>query len=201
MYEFLIRSISRFLVEGDNKNAEDTKNIIKKYFAAGTELHKEYRLINALVNVPVGSDVVATAVMQEARMASIRFDSKALKIEKGNLIKEINHTFGPDCIYSESVNDYKLYATASTLIKYWRGEKNLDISTVVKYEKNLFESLARPKKETATEDIDPNVDNLVVKVATSRLQKKYEGKLIVLDVKLSIISKALSTCFCLGSLS
>ena len=87
MYEFLIRSISRFLVEGNNENAEITKKIIKKYYNSNTELHKEYRLINALVNVPVGSDTVATAVLQEARSAATRFDSKALKIEKGNMIK------------------------------------------------------------------------------------------------------------------
>ena len=184
MYEFLIRSISRFLVEGNNENAEITKKIIKKYYNSNTELHKEYRLINALVNVPVGSDTVATAVLQEARLAATRFDSKALKIEKGNMIKEINHAFGPDYIYAESVTDYKLYATASTLIKYWRGEKNLDINTVVKYEKNLFESLARQKPEHVSEVADPNVDSLVVKVASNRMKKKYEGKLTRLQTEI-----------------
>ena len=56
LYELLIRKISRSLVEGDNKSASISKLIVKKYFSAGTELHKEYRLINALVNVSVGSN-------------------------------------------------------------------------------------------------------------------------------------------------
>ena len=96
LYELLIRKISRSLVEGDNKSASISKSIVKKYFNAGTELHKEYRLINALVNVPVGSESIATAVLSEAREASKKFDSKALKIEKSNLIREINHEFNKD---------------------------------------------------------------------------------------------------------
>lgn len=177
LYEFLVRKISRSLVEGDNSSANTSKNILKKYFSIGTEVHKEYRLINALVNVPVGSEAVAQAVLQEARNASRRFDSKLLRVEKDNLIREINHEFGPEAVYAESVPDYKSYATASTLVKYWREEKELDLNTVVKYEKVLIESLARPFKEKTIEEADPQVDNLVVKVATDKLQRKYETRL------------------------
>jgi len=177
LYEFLVRRISRSLVESDNKSANISKNIVKKYFALGTEIHKEYRLINALVNVPVGSEVVAHAVLQEARNAAKRFDTKALKIEKDNLIREINHIFGAEAVYSESVPSYKSYATASTLIKYWREEKELDLSTVIKFESVLLESLSRPFQEHQDEKKDPNIDNLVVKVATDKLKRKYESKL------------------------
>ena len=177
LYEFLVRKISRSLVEGDNSSANISKNILKKYFSTGTEVHKEYRLINALVNVPVGSEAVAQAVLQEARNASRRFDSKMLRTEKDNLIREINHEFGPEAVYAESVPDYKSYATASTLVKYWREEKELDLSTVVRYEKVLIESLARPLEEKIIEEADPQVDNLVVKVATDKMQRKYETRL------------------------
>ena len=121
LYELLIRKISRSLVEGDNKSASISKSIVKKYFNAGTELHKEYRLINALVNVPVGSESIATAVLSEAREASKKFDSKALKIEKSNLIREINHELNKDDFYAESVPNYRMYATASSVIGYWRS--------------------------------------------------------------------------------
>tara|TARA_A100001515_G_scaffold98118_1_gene79008 strand:- start:107 stop:952 length:846 start_codon:yes stop_codon:yes gene_type:complete len=177
LYELLIRKISRSLVEGDNKSASISKSIVKKYFNAGTELHKEYRLINALVNVPVGSESIATAVLSEAREASKKFDSKALKIEKSNLIREINHEFNKDDFYAESVPNYRMYATASSVIGYWRSEKHLDINTVVDYEKKLIEALSRPTAEFKNEEVDPDVDNLVVKVATNKLQKKYESKL------------------------
>ena len=170
LYELLIRKISRSLVEGDNKSASISKLIVKKYFSAGTELHKEYRLINALVNVSVGSESVAASVLSEAREASKKFDSKALKIEKSNLIREINHEFDKDEFYAESVPNYRMYATASSVIGYWRSEKHLDINTVIDYERKLLEALSQPQAEVETEETDPNIDNLVVKVATNKRQ-------------------------------
>lgn len=177
LYELLIRKISRSLVEGNNKSASISKLIVKKYFSAGTELHKEYRLINALVNVSVGSESVAASVLSEAREASKKFDSKALKIEKSNLIREINHEFDKDEFYAESVPNYRMYATASSVIGYWRSEKHLDINTVIDYERKLLEALSQPQTEVKTEEPDPNIDNLVVKVATNKMQKKYESRL------------------------
>ncbi len=177
LYEFLLRSISRSLVEQDDSKAEKSKMLIKKYFAANTELHKEYRLINALVNVPVGSEALAKLVLDEARIAALRFDSGKLRSEKDNLIREINHFYGPETVYSETVQKYKEYATASSLIKYWRNEKNLDIGTVTQYEKVLLELLSNEQKTSNEEVVDSNVDALVVKVASDKLRKKYESKL------------------------
>jgi len=177
LYELLIRKISRSLVEGDSSAASISKTIVKKYFSVGSELHKEYRLINALVNASVGSEIVAAEVLNEARKASRKFNSKTLKIEKSNLIKEINHEFGKTDFYTESVPDYKMYATASTVISYWRDEKHLDINTVIDYERKLLEALSLPRAEISVEEPDPNIDNLVVKVASDKLQKKYQTKL------------------------
>ena len=177
LYELLIRKISRALVEGDNSSASISKSIVKKYFSSGSELHKEYRLINALVNVSVGSESIASAVLSEAREASKKFDSKMLKIEKSNLIREINHEFDKNDFYAESVPNYRMYATASSIIGYWRSEMQLDINTVVDYERKLLEVLSQPQAEVKTEDPDPNIDNLVVTVATNKLQKKYETRL------------------------
>ncbi len=176
LYEFLVRTISRAIVENDESKARISKNILGKYFKVGTELHKEYRLINALVNVSVGSEAVAHAVLEEARRAAQQMNGSALKEEKSNLIREINYSLGQNEVYGESVENYKDYASAASLIKYWRNEKSLDISTVVKFEKVLIENLSRPTGEDADLSPDPNVDNLVVKVATEKLQSKYNEK-------------------------
>ena len=176
LYEFLVRTISRAIVENDESKAQVSKNILKKYFKVDTELHREYRLINALVNVSVGSEAVAHAVLEEARRAAQNMDSTALKEEKSSLIREINHSLGQDEVYSESVVKYKDYASAASLLKYWRNEKSLDINTVVKFEKVLIENLSKaPRKETELSP-DPDVDSLVVKVATEKLQNKYREK-------------------------
>lgn len=177
LYEFLLRSISRSLVEQDDKKAEKSKKLIKKYFASNTELHKEYRLINALVNVPVGSESLAALVLEEARAAALNFDGKKLRSEKDSLIRDINHFYGTDVVYAESVQNYKEYATASSLVQYWRGEKNLDIGTVTQYKRVLLELLSSSPDNSDIENTDPNVDALVVKIASDKLRKKYESKL------------------------
>ncbi len=176
LYEFLVRTISRAIVENDESKARTSKSILRKYFKMGTELHREYRLINALVNVSVGSETIAHAVLEEARRAAQQMNSDTLKEEKNNLIREINYLLGQNEIYTESVENYKDYASAASLIKYWRNEKSLDISTVVKFEKVLIENLSRPVGEDAELTQDPNIDNLVVKVATEKLQNKYNEK-------------------------
>lgn len=177
LYEFLLRTISRSLVEHHDVAAQKAKNLIKKYFSAGSELHREYRLINALVNAPVGSEALGHAVLNEARKAASKFDGKKLSSEKGDLIREINHFFGPDVVYSEDVQNYRDYATASSLVSYWRDEKDLDIATVVDYERVILERLSMPLKEEQGAQTDPNVDNLVVKIATEKLRKKYSSQL------------------------
>jgi len=177
LYEFLLRSISRALVEQDDSRAQKAKALLTRYFSSGNELHKEYRLINALVNVSVGDPQLSQAVLEEARRAAIKFDSDSLKKEKSELIREINHFFGPDIVYNESVENYKEYASAASLIKYWRDEKSLDIATVTKYEKVILERLSLPVQQKEEIKPDNNVDNLVVKVARQKLEKKYETSL------------------------
>ena len=177
LYEFLLRSISRALVEQDDTRAQKAKDLLTKYFSPGNELHKEYRLINALVNVSVGDPQLSQAVLEEARRAAIKFDRDSLRKEKSDLIREINHFFGPNVVYNESVKNYKEYASAGSLIKYWRDEKSLDIATVTKYEKVILERLALPVQQKEEIEADPNVDNLVVNVARQNLEKKYESAL------------------------
>ena len=179
LYEFLVRGISRSLVEDNAGKANRIKEIVKKFFKEGTELHREYRLINAMVNFPVGSEPLAVKILEEAKSAAQKFDSTLLKQEKSELIREINHSFGKDEMYGQEVPNYKDYATASSLVSYWREEKHLDLQEVAKFEKIIVDRLAR-KEETQpelNELKDENVDNLVVKIATDKIQKKYSSKL------------------------
>ena len=184
LYEFLVRAISRALIERRDSDALQLKSLIKTYFKKGTELHREYRLINALVNVPISSEAVAYSILSEAKSACIKFDSEKLKSEKDKLIKEINYSFGKDFVYGESVPNYKSYATAFNLIKYWRDEKDLDINEVVKFEKLIVERLTSLPTEVQEEEADPQVDNLVVKIASEKINERYKYKLAPLQTKL-----------------
>jgi len=82
LYEFLVRSISRAMVENNRDREGIARHLVQKYFRKGTEVHREFRLINALVNVPVGNEALAHTVLHEARSAAHKFDGEKLEQRK-----------------------------------------------------------------------------------------------------------------------
>ena len=68
IYEQLVYKLSKALVENDKKTFADTKSILKKYFKKGTELYKEYRLVNSLVSVQITEPSVIPAILEETNL-------------------------------------------------------------------------------------------------------------------------------------
>jgi hypothetical protein len=122
LYEFLIRTISNALVEGDKKKSTTALRLLKKHFKAGTELYREFRLINALVRSTVSSDSVASSILSEAKTAAKSYNLEALDKEKSHLIKNINYYLRDNNFFDQQINEYKAYATAQMLINNWRSE-------------------------------------------------------------------------------
>ena len=78
MYEFLVRHISKSLVDDDKKSSDTALKILKKYYSSDTELYKEFRLLNALVTTSVSSEMVASSILTEAKSAARSHDLKKL---------------------------------------------------------------------------------------------------------------------------
>lgn len=179
LYEFLIRTISRSLVEGDQKKSATALKILKRSFKPGTELYKEFRLINSLVRTTVSSEHVAASIINEAKAAAGSYDLKALDKEKSILIKNINHLINDENFYDQQVNEYKVYATVQTLINEWRSSDK-DIGKLAEYEDQLMKWLTTEKKEQEDSVINeesPGTARLMMKVMTKKLNEKYSGVL------------------------
>ena len=106
IYEQLILTVSKSIINNDIKLAEAAKRIIKKYFRPGTELYKEFRLFNSLIKTHINSESLATRIIQEAKFAAKQHRTKILEREKSALIKSINYTFGRD-FYKQYIKEYK----------------------------------------------------------------------------------------------
>ena len=65
IYEQLVLKLSKALVENDKKTFQDTKTIIKKFFKKNTELYKEYRLLNSLVETQISERSVIPTILEE----------------------------------------------------------------------------------------------------------------------------------------
>jgi hypothetical protein len=175
IHEQLVRYVGNAIISNDNRAATKAVAIITEYFKAGTELHREFRLFNALVNVPMGDASLSNRVVNEAKMAAVKHNAQRLNQEKSALIKSINHVLSEEKFYDIRVNNYKLYATVQSLLDSWRGTKILEITDAAKFESNLCEWLSRkPESEIKQETIDP----LVYRMMLKKFQEKYNSGLL-----------------------
>jgi hypothetical protein len=201
VYEQLVFTVSRATVENDKDTANKALKIIKSYFSPGTELYKEYRLFNALVQTHVGSEALASRILEETKMACSSYDINSLRREKSNLINEINRVFGKDNFYMTPIKNYKLFATIHTLMEEWRN-KTPDVMRRVQYESKLHEWLMTPKQTQIIEEMrTPEVNDLTVKIMRGSFNKKFESlnerqrdliKSIVFEVDKELITKKMN---------
>lgn len=180
LYEFLVRTISSALVEGDKKKSAVALRILRRYFKPGTQLYKEFRLFNALVKTTVSSDNVATSIISEARHAATSADLSSLDREKSLLIRSINHMIHDENFYDQPVAEYRLYATIQTLLNEWRKPVGTaDIVSLANYEEQLRSWLVSEKKKEDQSLIDesPGTTRLLMKVMMKKLNEKYSAAL------------------------
>jgi len=180
LYEFLVGSVSRSLVAGDQRRAGTALRIIRRHFRPGTELHREFRLVSSLVRTTVSTQAVAASILQEAKRAARSLDRVALDREKSILIGTINRSLGDADFFDHPVAEYRDYATVQTLVNDWRAGSP-DIGRMAEYEDRLVSMLVAEKVDvpdsgTGHEE-SPGTNRLLMRVMMRRLNEKYAGAL------------------------
>ena len=179
IYEFLIRVISSALVEDDKSKSAVALKIIRKHIKPGTNLYREFRLINSLVKTTVSSDHVAASILKEAKEAVSLIDESKLDREKSLLIRSINHTLNDENFYDQHVNEYRTYATIQLMINEWKS-KNKDLQRMALFEDHVMKWLVTEKEatpDTMITDDTAGTSRLLMKVMTKKLNEKYAGVL------------------------
>ena len=179
IYELLLRYISDRLIENDKSSAQKALNIIENRFNKSSELYKEFRLFNALAKTTVSEPSIATAILNEAKNAARRCNSKKLNYEKSLLIRDINHNLNDKSFYYRKLAEYKTYATIQTLLNEWRLNDKSNLVKMVDYESQIAKYLTSENKNIteSSSDIEKNVDTLVEKIMLDKLNTKYGSKL------------------------
>ena len=172
IYEQLITDVSKALVEKNQKRAAKSVQLLKKHFAKGTELYKEFRLFNAMLKTTVKSDALASRIVSESKAAALSHNHQRLNEEKSNLIREINYSYGKD-FYKTPVKNYKMLATIQGLLNDWRNPK-FDVQQRIMYETKIHEWLLAEKVSTDLSTLKtPNVNDLTVKIMRETFNKKF----------------------------
>lgn len=179
LYEFLVQTISKSLIDDDKKRSSVALKILRKHYKPGTQLYKEFRLINSLVKTTVSSEHVAASILKEAKSAVASTDHMTLDREKSLLIRNINHNINDENFYDQHVNEYRIFATIQTLINEWKSP-NKDLLKVAQYEDQVMKWLVTekesPVEQTISEDTTGSA-RLLMKVMTKKLNEKYSGVL------------------------
>jgi hypothetical protein len=178
MYEFLIRIISKSLLENDKKRQSIALSILKKCFKPGTELYKEFRLANSIYKTTVNSSSTAASILAEAKNAIRSLNIQKLKQEKSILIREA---------------DYRIIATIQTLFNEWYDLGKLDIEKLATYEDKVSEWLTTNKHivENSDIDVEPGTTRIVSKLINQKFNEKY-AKVLNIEQRAIIRAYALS---------
>ncbi len=178
IHEQLVRYVASSLIAEDSQSAEKAVQIVARHFKPGTELYKEFRLFNAMVNMPVGSRSLAERVLAESKRAAEAHDPQRLRREKSLLIKDINTQLAESKrFYSIKIENYKLFATVQSVLNEWRGREKLDLTTRALYEDSIISWLARGSDERLSETVETSP--LIRKLMYQKFEEKYKNQLSV----------------------
>ena len=112
LFELLTRQIT---VEILNGSEEKSKEIIREFYGKGTEMSKELRLFNLLINEKYNSESKAEKFIDAILEAHTRINYKKLQREKYNLVKSIKENFEINNFLSSPVTNYKILASIHKL--------------------------------------------------------------------------------------
>ena len=179
IYEQLLQRASAALVDNDTKTVEVCTSIIKKYYKPGTEIFKEFRLFQALLNTTVKSEALSLRIIQEAKRGVHMFSQHQIDIEKSALIRDINKNLNDANFFNLPIKEYRLYATLQTLMNDWQKEDETSLSRIVEYEQKVLEWLGSDKdvSPTLNELTTKDVSSLSVKIMNEKFEKKWGDKL------------------------
>ena len=171
LFELLTRQITLEIL---NNSPEKAKKIVSEFFGVKTELSKELRLFNLLINEKYNTESKAEKFIDAILEARTKLDDQKLVKEKYNLIKSIKENFDIDSFLASPVTNYRVLASIHKLFE----AKKTDISDV----KDIFDS-----KLTLVEHISTSTPKL--KQKEDRLvedYKKQEKDLRLLTYKILV---------------
>ena len=178
LFEILTRQITLEVLNGGEENA---KEIVKEFFSGKTELAKELRLFNLLINEKYNSETKAEKFIDAILEAHHKIDYSRLKREKYNLVKALKEGFDIDTLLSSPVTNYKILASVH---KLFEGKRNdiLEVKEVFDSKQTIIEHISnstpnlKQKEEKLVEEYrkqEKDLRLLTFKILTESFNKKY----------------------------
>ena len=178
LFEILTRQITLEVLNGGEEKA---KEIVKEFFSGKTELAKELRLFNLLINEKYNSETKAEKFIDAILEAHTKINYSQLKREKFNLVKSIKETFEINNLLASPVTNYKILASVH---KLFEGKKNdiLEVKDVFNSKLTIIEHISnstpslKQKEDRLVEDYkkqEKDLRLLTYKILLETFNNKY----------------------------
>ena len=151
LFELLVRQIASDTVSNKDSAAV---NLVRKYFNK-TEISKEYKLYQTLINPKSLSEAKAETFINSTLDTSLRLNKTALRKEKYNLIKEIRENYDLEEFFKAKINNYTQYAAVYNLIEAHNSLDFIEPQHIIDNKVTLLEHITR--KEVDRESVRDRV--------------------------------------------
>jgi len=151
LFELLVRQIASDTVSNKDSAAI---GLVRKYFGK-SELAKEYKLYQALIQPKSLSEAKAETFINATLEASLRLNKTALRKEKYNLIKDIREHYDLEEFFKAKINNYKQHAAVYNLIESHNSLEFTEPQQIIDNKITLLEHITR--KEVNKEGVKDRV--------------------------------------------
>lgn len=181
LFELLTKQITADILAG--KENSEAKILLFKYFKENTELGKEWRLYNFLLNEKVKDEVHAERFLSVIVEQRKKLHNNKLAEEKYNLIKEMKELYPIDQFLKASIKNYKVLASTYKIFEDASSKDvKFDVKEVFQAKTCIIENIADSNKRSITESEElikfyqqqsEDIRLLSYKLLVEGLNKKY----------------------------
>jgi hypothetical protein len=144
LFELLTRQITSDILAGRSENF--AKNLLMKYFNKDTDLGKELRLYNFLLNKKLKTPASAHCVLETVLHSRKKLNEKNLRDQKFNLIKEIKERYDIANFLKNKIPNYRFHASIYKIFENHISENvSFDIDEIVSAKNCILENLSTEK--------------------------------------------------------
>jgi hypothetical protein len=137
LFELLVRQIASDILSNKDPQAA---TLVKKYFS-NTEIAKEHKLYQTLINVNSLTELKAEGLVETILKLSEKLNKTALRKEKYNLIKDIKESYNLEDFFKAKIQNYKINAAIFNLMEAHTSSEFTDPKIVIDNKVTLLEFL------------------------------------------------------------
>ena len=165
LYEVLVRSLTRAVLEQDKVLKQKIVSIFKEHFNTGTELRRQLDIYNSLGQSDNLHPFIAEKLVFEAKKVHDSLDQEKVFEQQSEVIRKINKLISKDA-FNVFIPNYKSIASI-----YQIFDKNVPMKTRVIMEGKIIKNLIGGLEEAGSNM--PPIDNLVFKSFVEKFNTKY----------------------------